>query len=172
MGNPAPDFALEDLSGRTVRLSSLRGRPVLLNFWATWCPPCLKELPELAGFHRRFQGRWEVVGVDVGEPRERVEAFVRRAGFGWTFLLDSSSRVAEAYLVVGLPTTYFIDAAGVVRARHLGPLTAEQLEYYRRVTEAAAPPKARTTAPFAAPPFAQAAAPAAAAAGTPGGPRP
>jgi len=80
-----------------------------------------------------------VVGVDVGEPRERVEAFVRQAGFGWTFLLDSSSRVSEAYLVVGLPTTYFIDAAGIVRARHLGPLTAELLEQYRQITEAAAP---------------------------------
>ena len=130
VGNPAPDFALEDLSGRTVRLGELKGRPVLINFWATWCPPCLKEIPEIQRFYARYRGQLEVLGVDVAEPRERVEAFVRRGGYSWTFLLDTHGRVTEQYLVMGLPTSFFLDAGGIVRARHIGPMTYEQMEQY------------------------------------------
>ena len=133
VGNPAPDFALEDLSGRTVRLSALRGRPVLINFWATWCPPCLKEMPEIERFYARYRDRLEVLGVDLAEPRERVEAFVRQGGYSWTFLLDTTGRVTERYLVMGLPTSFFVDARGIVRARHIGPMTYEQMEQYAAV---------------------------------------
>ena len=132
VGNPAPDFTLPSLSGDPVRLVSLKGRPVFINFWATWCPPCLKEMPEIARLHQRYAGRLEVLGVDLAEPRERVEAFVREAGYGWTFLLDSAGHVAEQYLVMGLPTSFFVDPAGIVRARHIGPMTYEQMEAYAR----------------------------------------
>lgn len=130
VGNPAPDFALQDLQGRTVRLSDLRGRPVLINFWATWCGPCRKEMPELQRFYARYGDQMELLGVDLAEPRERVEAFVRQGGYGWTFVLDSSGRVAEQYLVMGLPTSFFVDAEGIVRARHIGPMTYRQMEQY------------------------------------------
>lgn len=131
VGNPAPDLVLADLAGRSVRLSTQwRGRPALLNFWATWCVPCRQEMPEIRRFHREFGNRVAVIGIDLAEPREVVEAYVREGDYRWTFLLDSAGRAAEAYLVVALPTTFFIGPDGIIRAKHLGPMRYEQMVRY------------------------------------------
>lgn len=128
VGNPAPDFALPDLEGRIVRLSDLKGRPVLVNFWATWCPPCREEMPAIEEFYRKYEGRIEVVGVDVGEKPETVREFLADQPFSWTFALDASGTAMQSYLVSAIPMSYFIDADGVIQAKYIGPMSPALLE--------------------------------------------
>ena len=127
VGNPAPDFTLPDLSGRPVSLGDFRGRPVLLNFWATWCGPCREEMPRIQAFHEQYRDRVAVVGVDVGESAEQVEAYVRAGGYTWLFLLDEQAATAEKYAVYGLPTTFFLDRDGIIRAKRIGVMSEEQI---------------------------------------------
>lgn len=131
-GNRAPDFVLQDLSGRDVRLSDFRGRPVIINFWATWCPPCREEMPRIQKFYRRFADRIVVLGIDVGESRDQVKRFVEKAGFAWTFLLDTDTKVTERYAVFAIPATFFLDSKGVIQAKYLGPLSEAQLLAFSR----------------------------------------
>ena len=129
VGAPAPDFALKDLEGRTVRLSELRGKPVLLNFWATWCPPCEMEMPDLEKAYRKYQGEGVAfLGIDYGESGDTVRKYVREHGYSWSFLLDPDMQAVRSYRVFGVPTTYFVDREGILRDVYLGPLDADALE--------------------------------------------
>lgn len=130
-GSPAPDFRLPSLTGEEVALSSLKGRPVLVNFWATWCPSCVQEVPELEAFYRRHRGEGLVllaVNVMQRDTPETIAAFVREKGLTFPVLLDAGSEVSQRYQVAYLPTTYLIDRRGVIRFRYVGPLTTAQLE--------------------------------------------
>jgi len=97
VGNEAPDFALEDLNGQTVRLSDLRGKPILINFWATWCPPCKEEMPDLEKAYRKYRrpGCGLSWGVDEGEKADTVRRFVQQSSYSWTFLLDTEMKVTS-----------------------------------------------------------------------------
>jgi len=127
VGQPAPDFELRTLDGGTARLSDYQGQAVVLNFWATWCPPCRTEMPEFEAIYRERQaGDLVVLAVDdlATDSEAEVRDFI--AGLGVTFpvLFDTgSSAVAQRYGVIGRPSTFFIDAEGVLRARNLGPVT-------------------------------------------------
>lgn len=130
-GQLAPDFDLADPNGARTRLSSLRGRVVAINFWATWCPACQQELPALAEAYRQFAQRGVIVlGVDLREEAGAVTAFAGSFGLEFPLLLDADGSVSNAYRVLGIPTTVFLDSAGVVRARHIGPLTVEKFAEY------------------------------------------
>ncbi|MBL8056756.1 MAG: redoxin domain-containing protein [Anaerolineales bacterium] len=123
-GQRAPDFELTTTSGEKVRLSDLRGRPVAVNFWATWCPACRQELPALQAAFLEYEARGAaVLAVDLREDAAAVTAYAAEFGLGFPLLLDADGAVANEYRVVGIPTTVFVDADGVVRARHVGPLT-------------------------------------------------
>lgn len=128
--NDAADFKLLDLTGRELSFSASSGRPALLFFWATWCPFCLKELPDL---QKQYQGLKkagvEVFAIDVGEPKERVEKFLgKKNNLEFPVLLDSDSRVASRYNLVGIPTFILIDAQGKIKVRgHSLPRDYEQL---------------------------------------------
>ena len=127
VGKPAPRFATVDLSGKSVRLAEVDG-PVLLNFWASWCTPCRAEFPMLAKVHGRGA---TVLGVVFRDSASSAAAFMREQGATWPGLVDPRSQIADAYDVhpkPGIPVTYAIDPAGVVRARHLGPLTQADLD--------------------------------------------
>ncbi len=127
VGQRAPDFTLVDLDGRAIRLSDLRGEPVLLNFWATWCPPCRAEMPELARVAGEQQGNVRVVGVNLqGEPGE-VRSFAAQAGVHFPILLDRDLAVAHNYLVRAIPTTYFLDRDGVIRDVQVGGMTRQRI---------------------------------------------
>ncbi|MFO7246368.1 MAG: TlpA disulfide reductase family protein [Thermaerobacter sp.] len=123
VGFRAPDFEAHTVDGRVFRLSDLRGRPVLLNFWATWCEPCRIEMPEIQRFHQRYGDRVAVVGINVREPRDLVQTYVEANGFTWTFVLDPGSRVADLYRLRPIPTSFFVDGSGVIRHIEYGILT-------------------------------------------------
>jgi cytochrome c biogenesis protein CcmG/thiol:disulfide interchange protein DsbE len=130
-GAAAPDFALPDVSGGSVRLSSLRGKVVLLNFWATWCPPCEAEMPLLEEAHQTWGERGLVVlAVNFDEPEDEVGAFRDRLGLSIPLLLDQGGAVQELYQVRGYPTSFLIDRDGIVRVRHVGILSPDNLEDY------------------------------------------
>ncbi|GAB6876964.1 TlpA family protein disulfide reductase [Thermaerobacter litoralis] len=131
-GTPAPDFTLRELEGRPVSLSNFRGKVVFLNFWASWCYPCRQEMPEIRKLVDRMPDDVVVVGVTTSDPAspDEIKAYVEENGYDWVFVYDEGSRVGRQYRIVYLPTSYFIDPDGVVRARHIGPMTAEQMERY------------------------------------------
>jgi len=128
VGHPAPDFTLTTVTGETFKLSDLRGTPVVLNFWATWCPPCRGEMPELQAASQRLAGQVAIIGVDQAETPAQVQAFAAQSGVTYPIPLDERAEASRLYAVRSLPTTFFIDRAGVIRQVQIGPVTAATLE--------------------------------------------
>jgi cytochrome c biogenesis protein CcmG/thiol:disulfide interchange protein DsbE len=129
VGRTAPAFSLERLDGGHLSLDELRGRPVVLNFWASWCLPCREEaalLTKLAADHA--DRGVAVIGVVYQDDATSAADFMRRYGQTYPGLIDPSGRTAIDYGVFGIPETYFIDAGGVIRARQFGPLVAAELD--------------------------------------------
>ena len=128
-GQVAPDFALNGLDGRTVRLSDLRGQVVLVNLWATWCPPCRAEMPDLAAVYLAYKDQgFVILGVDDQERAQTVSDFVARSPVPYPILLDPDSRVSRAYGVSYLPASFLIDRRGVLRATLPGQSARVRLE--------------------------------------------
>lgn len=133
VGDVAHDFTLNDLDGNLVSLSDYGGRPVIVNFWATWCAPCRIEMPELQATFEEYQDDGlAILALDQDEPAEVASAyFYDEMGLTFTPLLDESSEVSTQYGSYGvLPSTYFIDGSGTISAIHRGPLTRSQIEGY------------------------------------------
>ena len=129
VGASAPDFNLDTLDGK-VRLSELRGRVVVVNFWATWCVPCREEMPALQTLSAsRGASEVMVLGVNATnlDSRNGATEFARNLGIAFPVAFDAKGDAARLYGVQGLPATFFIDREGVVRARSLGPQTADTL---------------------------------------------
>jgi cytochrome c biogenesis protein CcmG/thiol:disulfide interchange protein DsbE len=123
----APGFALLDLDGQPVDLAQLRGQPVMINFWATWCRPCVVEHPVLQAIAQRYEGRAHFVGIVYQDDPELIRGFVaRRGGWGRT-LLDPDGETAIAYGVYGAPETFFIDSGGTVVRKVTGAMGADFL---------------------------------------------
>jgi peroxiredoxin len=122
-GAPAPDFRLPSLTGEAVGLAGLRGRIVVVNFWATWCPPCVEEMPSLERLHRALGPEGLVVlGISADEDEAALKAFVARAGVTFPILRDPGGRSAAAlYRTTGYPETFVIDAKGVLHETFIGP---------------------------------------------------
>ena len=130
-GNLAADFTLETVDGTEVSLSDYRGNVVMINFWATWCPPCRAEIPDFEAAYQARQGEgFVVLGINVDEPREAVAPFAEAIGMSYPVLLDRGGQVMKMYRAPGLPISLFIDRDGVIQVRHVGFLTGEQLEKY------------------------------------------
>jgi cytochrome c biogenesis protein CcmG, thiol:disulfide interchange protein DsbE len=129
LGRPAPDFALHTLQGdRTVRLGDLRGQVVVVNFWASWCAECRVEHPALSAAWNRFRDAGVVVvGVDFQDDRANALAYLAGTGTSWPVVADPGSRTALAYGVYGIPETFLIGPDGRVAAKHVGPVTYDQL---------------------------------------------
>jgi cytochrome c biogenesis protein CcmG/thiol:disulfide interchange protein DsbE len=146
LGQLAFDFSLDDTSGQRIKLSDLRGHPVVINFWASWCPPCRQELPALQSAYQRFHDQGVILlGVNVRESAEAVQNFAPQFGLTFPLLLDQDGAVSERYQVRGTPTTVFLDAEGIVRARHVGPLTEDQFAEYVTPLLTARPPRSPKT---------------------------
>lgn len=120
---PAPDFTLTDADGKTHRLGDYRGKVVLVNFWATWCPPCRKEMPSMQRLWDGLRGEdFVILAVDVGEDEERVFAFTFALGVALKFplLLDRDGKVMGQWPVRGLPTTFLLDRRGRIAYQAIG----------------------------------------------------
>jgi cytochrome c biogenesis protein CcmG/thiol:disulfide interchange protein DsbE len=129
VGTAAPDFTLPATDGARVTLSALRGRPVVIAFFASWCHPCEEELPVLERFQREDIGRLTVIGVSYQDLPSDATAFVRRLRVTFPALLDASDGpVAQRYGVRGIPQTVFVDARGVVRGRIYGETSRRALQ--------------------------------------------
>jgi cytochrome c biogenesis protein CcmG/thiol:disulfide interchange protein DsbE len=127
----APDFALQTIDGRTVRLSDYRDQVVLLTTWATWCPPCRAEMPDLEAYYRQHQGDgFVVLAVNSRENSDTVAAFLEEHDFTFPVLLDPGGVVAKNYGVRGLPTSFFIDRDGMVRGVWSGQLSPARLKEF------------------------------------------
>jgi thiol-disulfide isomerase/thioredoxin len=127
-GAQAPDFALEMLEGRTLQLSELRGRKIVLNFWASWCAPCRKEMPDLERVHRQYGDRVTVVGINIQEDRSSVERFLQEVPVSYTIALDPQGVAVRAYRVIAQPATFWIDEHGRIVERKFGAYTPTELE--------------------------------------------
>lgn len=131
IGALAPSISLKLLGGGSAALETLRGRPVLINFWATWCAPCRQEMPDLAAVRQAHQANGlEVLAVNLTDQErlKDVQAFVAELALPFPVLLDERGRARERYGIATLPTTYFVDTLGLVRGVHPGPLTSGALQ--------------------------------------------
>lgn len=127
---PAPDFALLNLQSQTVQMSDLRDKIVVLNFWATWCAPCVKEMVYFQEVQNLYPDKVLILAINQEESPEIVNQFIQDMGFSMQVLLDQKGEVTKLYKVLALPNTFFIDGQGIVRYHHLGSLSREQLDVY------------------------------------------
>lgn len=122
IGEPAPDFQLTDMEGHAQRLSDYRGRGVLINFWGSWCEPCVNEMPLLKEAYAQAGDGVEVLAVNVGQSRGTVKQFAEEQGLIFPLLLDVSGETAKTYRISGLPVSVLIDAEGVIAEVHTGEM--------------------------------------------------
>ena len=127
IGYPAPDFSLQTLDGEQFQLSAVRGTPVVLNFWATWCGPCQRELPALQYAAETYAGEVLIVGVDQGEEAPIVQTYVDKLGLTFPIPMDKEMEAGALFNVKGMPTTFFVDAGGVIRHIWAGEMNSVTL---------------------------------------------
>jgi cytochrome c biogenesis protein CcmG, thiol:disulfide interchange protein DsbE len=129
-GSLAPDFRLANLTGGQLALSQLRGRMVIINFWATWCPPCKEEMPLLQAFANQHSADTVLLGVNDDEEAPAVQSFAEDNHLTFPILLDPGGKISDLYRVRAYPSTYFIDMTGKVSAYHIGILSNELISMY------------------------------------------
>jgi thiol-disulfide isomerase/thioredoxin len=129
-GMRLPDAEFTRLDGSTLKLSELRGKPAVINFWATWCGPCLEEMPLLQAVYASSQGQhFELLAV-TEEGQAEVHAFLTANALQLPVALDPNGQANQDYHIQGIPTTFFLDSTGVVVVRHIGTLTPESLQLF------------------------------------------
>jgi len=128
---PAPELTLSDLQGNPSSLTDYLGQVVLVNNWATWCPPCKAEMPALQAYYQTHTAQgFVILGIEAGEPADEVTAFVEQYGLTFPVWLDAKGLALEAFRNFSLPSSYVIDRDGVVRLAWSGAISREMLEKY------------------------------------------
>ena len=133
IGKPAPDFLLKSIDGKEIRLSDFAGKPVMINFWATWCPPCQKEMPEIKKFYEKYNASGLVVlsiNSTFQDTIDNVKETVKMDQLTFPILLDETGQVEQLYHLNGLPTSYFIDNQGILRKIQIGEINPSDLDGY------------------------------------------
>ncbi|WP_018249007.1 TlpA family protein disulfide reductase [Orenia marismortui] len=132
IGNYAPEFSLDDLTGEEVSLSDFRGKYIMLNFWASWCPPCRKEMPDLDQFYQENKDQFVVLGVNIGEDKKTVKKFINDRGYNYPVLLDQSRQLSFVYRASVIPTSYFIDQEGKIQYIKRGLVSKSELDQIKK----------------------------------------
>lgn len=139
----APDFTLNDLKGNQVTLKDHRGRIVFLNFWATWCPPCRREMPSMERLYKQLKDRdFTMLAVDMQESEKLVKAFISEFSLSFPALLDLNGDISSLYGIRGLPTTYIIDREGMIIGKAVGPIdwsSQESIQLFQSLLKKSAP---------------------------------
>lgn len=134
LDKPAPDFTLKSLSGKNMKLSEYAGNVVMLNFWASWCGPCRKEMPLLNELHKKYEALgFVILGVNVEQELKLAKSFLADTPVDFPILFDSSNKVSKAYDVIAMPTTIMIDRNGQVRYLHKGYKAGDEKKYKKMV---------------------------------------
>ena len=129
VGRPAPDFALKAVgTGETIDLAQYRGKPVIVNFWATWCHPCWDEHPVLTQTSQVLGNQVQFLGVVFQDDESRIKSFLQQRGWAYPTLVDQAGKTAIAYGVGGVPETYFLDKNGTIVAKFAGPMSADDIQ--------------------------------------------
>jgi cytochrome c biogenesis protein CcmG/thiol:disulfide interchange protein DsbE len=129
IGRPAPGFALKAVgSGETIDLAQYRGKPVIVNFWATWCHPCWDEHPVLTANAQMLGDKVQFVGVVFQDEESKIKSFLQQRGWAYPTLVDQAGKTAIAYGVGGVPETYFLDKNGTIVAKFAGPMSADDIQ--------------------------------------------
>ena len=133
----APEFELEDLDGNIVRLADLKGKNILVNFWATWCPFCVDEMPDLQLLYEKYKDDdFIVLAINVQESKEKAAGYLEEAGIDLPVLLDKDSRIAALYGATSIPLTIAVNKDGVAVTGYRGKLTLDQMEtMYKMLVE-------------------------------------
>ncbi len=127
-GSPAPTFAGTALEGQPLDLAKYKGKPLMINFWASWCDPCKTEAPLLSAFYQDHGSKVQMLGILIHDKLPDAMAFTRQFNIGFPSLPDPDFKVASDYGVTGQPETFFINAKGIIVKRYMGPMTAEILK--------------------------------------------
>jgi peroxiredoxin len=130
VGYIAPDFELQNLTGQSIRLGNLRGHPVLINFWATWCDYCLQEMPVIEKYYERYSPNLIVLGVEVGDSVDEVRSVVIKYGYTYIMLRDPDSHVFAKYRLDSFPVTFVLDEKGIIQVKHVGYMSEDYLVAY------------------------------------------
>jgi DsbE subfamily thiol:disulfide oxidoreductase len=131
IGKQAPEFTLNDLNGKSIKLKDMisQNKVTLVNFWATWCPPCRGEIPELIELHKKYASqKVALMAIDLQEDPGQVKSFAKEKGMNFTVLVDNTGMVANQYRVSGIPTTFIVDSKGIIRDMIVGGTTLKVLE--------------------------------------------
>ncbi|MFZ7942279.1 MULTISPECIES: redoxin domain-containing protein [Bacillaceae] len=131
IGAKAPDFELKTLTGETVKLSDLKGKKVMLNFWATWCGPCKAEMPEMEQFSKEIGDDTVILAVNI-DPQLDVQSFVDEYKITFPILLDSEDKVNGIYQIMSIPTTYFIDSKGLIKNKYVGTMSLDIMKDFTK----------------------------------------
>ena len=127
---PAPDVQVSNLNGSSLKLSDLKGKVVMLNFWATWCPPCREEIPSFISLSKKMENRpFQLVAVSIDEGgKPAVESFFQTSGFNLPAYTDPDNKAAKTYGITGVPETFIINKSGIIVKKVIGPLTWDSPE--------------------------------------------
>ena len=132
-GIPAPDFSFPDLNGKKVGLSDSKGKVVLINIWATWCPPCREEMPSMERLYKRFKAEgFEILAVSIDETGSRAVApFVQKINLTFPVLLDPKGKIQGLYMITGVPESFIVDRKGLLVHKIVGPMDWSSPEVFR-----------------------------------------
>lgn len=134
-GGATPPLILKDLNGKTVNIKDYRGRVVLINFWATWCPPCRAEMPSMQRLKEKMAGKpFVILAVDMGEAEDVVRAYIREIKTDFTVLMDRDGHALKAWKVFAFPTSYVVDTQGKIRYGLFGAIEWDEADTVAKIT--------------------------------------
>jgi len=133
-GDQAPDFTLNSLYGKEIKLSGLQGKKVFLNFWATWCGPCRSEMPDIEKLNENHENI-EILAINIREEKGQVLEFVMKNGYTFPIALDRNGKIANKYQARGIPTTYILDENGIVMEKHTGVLDYSKMKELLKINK-------------------------------------